>query len=277
MIYQTEYFYTLNSLFALENSQGPADRTAWRDGASAQHGQYSIKLVSGVVPVGDDVFLPGMVGTINQDFVDEFLGNDGAVTMTRDWDGYDTPYSMEGYYKYNPAGGDSALIDIGFFTYGEGFISKLIIKETVNSWTKFTVNIPPQYVGQYFKDIRVLFVASAGVNFDKLMECKGQKNSTLWIDNIKLVYQNGITQNLSTTIKAKAFPNPATEILNIELNEPFEGNIEVYDFSGRKITENTINGMESQVNISAIPAGNYIYKLMNGNTIFAQGKFVVSK
>jgi len=275
--YETEFLYTLNSLYAIKNDGGAADITAHKDGTNAQHGQNSIRLVSGAVPVGTDVFLPGMVGTINQEFVKEFLGSPtGAVTMTRDWD-YDTPHFLEGWYKYNPVGGDSALIDIGFFTYGEGFVSKIILKETVNSWTKFTVSIPPQYWGETFKDIRVLFVASAGVNFDKLMECKGQKKSTLWVDNVKLIYGNGITQDLTATLKAKAFPNPAAEVLNIELNENFVGTASVYNMSGSLVMESNVNGNQCQLNTSALASGNYIYKLMNGNTIFAQGKFVIAK
>ena len=276
----TEYFYTLNSLYALDNEPKPADLTAFKD-MNPQQGKFAIRLVSGVVPVGEDVFLPGMVGTINEDFVKEFLGSeDGNVTVYRDWLGYDTPHALEGWFKYNPVGGDSALIDIGFYRGGDNpvFIEKLIIKETVNQWSKFSITIPKQYWNQEFTSIRVLFVASAGVNFNKLMECKGQKGSTLWIDNIYLNYgEVGIKQDIFSPLKTKVFPNPATEVLNLELNENFTGKVLVYDMLGSFIMTESIQGTQCQLNTSSLAAGNYVYKLMNENTIFAQGKFVVTK
>ena len=280
--FSTTFFYTLNSLFALDNKP-VADLTAYKDG-DAQHGQYCIKLVSGQVGVGEGyVFLPGMVGTINEAFVREFLESDSAaISVTKDWYGYNTPCALEGWYKYNPGEGDSAVIEIGFYDHlEEGFLVRYIIKETVNDWKHFSVPIPKKYWNEEYSWIRALFVASAKINWDNLMQCDGKLGSTLWIDNISLKYScndtNGIKQNLFSTLKANIFPNPATEVLNMELNEHFNGTISVYNFTGSKILEENINGTKCQLNTSLFAAGNYIYKLMNGNTIFAQGKFVVTK
>jgi hypothetical protein len=256
-----------------------ADLTAYRDNTNVQSGQYCIKLVSGGVTVGSRVFLPGMVGTINPKFIEEFLNpsSGGGVTITRDW-AYDTPHSLEGWYKYVPTLGDSASIDIGFSNYDEEiFVEKMVITNAVPGWTHFVIPIPEKYRNDFFNRIRVLFVASAGVNFQKLMECKGQEGSILWIDNIHLNYNLGIKQNLFSTLNANAFPNPATEVLNIELNENFIGKISVYNMAGSVVMEENINGTECQLNTSNLSTGNYIYRLMDGNTIFAQGKFVVTK
>jgi len=39
--------------------------------------------------------------------------------------------------------------------------------------------------------------------------------------------------------------------------------------------EENITGVACSLNTAALAAGNYIYQLIEGNTIFAQGKFVV--
>ena len=109
------------------------------------------------------------------------------------------------------------------------------------------------------------------------MECKGQLGSTLWIDNVSLSYTVGVNQPLFSTLKAKTFPNPVTEVLNIELNEYFAGKVVVYSSLGSLIREENINGLEYSLNTTALASGNYIYKLMEGNAILAQGKFVVVK
>jgi hypothetical protein len=267
-------------LFALPNNP-VADLTAFKEG-NAQHGQYCIKLVSGQVGVGEGfVFLPGMVGTINESFVKEFLESDSSgISITKDWFTNDTPCALEGWFKYHPEKGDSAIIDIGFNDWdGEVFVEKFVIKNKVDEWTKFSIKIPEKYWKEEFVKIRTLFVASAHINFDNLMECKGSLGSTLWIDNIVLKYDctTGINQALFSSIKANAFPNPASDVLHIKLNENFAGKVMVYNINGSVILEENINGKQCQLNTSNLAAGNYIYKLINDNTIFAQGKFVVTK
>jgi len=281
--YETDFFYTLNSLLNEWNGGKKADLTAFRDDVIFKDGKYSIRLRSGQVAVGESyVFLPGMVGTIDQDFVSQFLNEGEEVNVTRDWAGYTTPQALEGWYRYRPAPGDSALIDIGFYDFigselVEVFVEKLIIKQTVNNWTHFRIIIPEQYRNRYFSAIRVLFVSSAGVNFEKLDECKGQVGSELRIDDISLNYDLGINQPLFSTLKAKAFPNPATEVLNLEMNEHFSGKIVIYNTLGSLVMEENITGVACSLNTAALAAGNYIYQLIEGNTIFAQGKFVVVK
>jgi len=281
--FETNWFYTLNSLYCVENSELTAFRGTFMDGDNPQNGQYCIRLTSGQIAVQPDyVFLPGMVGTISEEFVKEFLdaqsGVGEGVKIYRPWE-FQTPHALEGWFKYKPVNGDSALIDIGFYNADkEVFVAKKIIKETVNDWRKFSISIPEKYWNEVFDDIRILFVASAGVNFVRLDSCKGRLGSTLWIDNIKLDYSPaGIKQNLFSTLKANAFPNPATEVLHIELNENFNGKITVYSLSGSLISEESIKGTQHTLNTSALATGNYIFRLMKENTIFAQGKFVVTK
>lgn len=277
--FNTEMFYTLNGLSVIEPPLGPGEVTVYRDG-NARHGQYCAKLVSAKVAIGDPIFLPGLLGTLSENYISDFLDHEGKVEYKYDWYGNTTPHALEGWFKYAPVEGDSALIDIGFYD-PQGrlvFAAQKIIKETVPYWTEFSVVIPKQYRDRMFKDIRILFVASAGVNFESLLECKGRYGSTLWIDNVSLNYGPlGIKQNLLSTLQTNAYPNPAINVLNIELNEHFTGKIMVYNTLGNLIMEETVNGTQSQLNIATLAAGNYVYRLMEGNTIFAQGKFIVAK
>jgi len=278
--FETDLFYTLNSLYDLKNDGGKPDLTALREG-NAQHGQYCAKLVSGKIAAGRWVFLPGMVGTISKQFVEEFLkpGGDG-VKITRLWEN-DNPCALEGYFKYNPVNGDSALINIGFYDYDGPVWNELkIIKETVNEWTKFSIPIPEINEPDGLHEIRLIFAASAGVKWEKLDECEGQYGSTMWLDNISLKYNCGgseIKQNLFSTLKSNPYPNPATEVLHIELNESFNGKVVVYNATGSMVMEENVNGTQCKLNTSTLATGNYLYRLMIENTIFAQGKFVVTK
>jgi len=281
--FETDLFYTLNSLYDLDNGPleiPPRVLTAFQEG-NAQHGAYCIKLTSGRISGGTSfVFLPGMVGTVSKEFVKEFLEPGGeGVRTTKLWE-YATPHALEGYFKYIPVEGDSALINIEFYD-DDGVavvVENKIIYESVESWTKFSIPIPEKYWNEVFYEIRILFVASAGVNFEHLDECVGQLGSTLWVDNLNLNYTTtGIKQNLFSTLKTNAFPNPAAEVLNIELNENFSGKVVVYNLTGSAVMEQNISGTQCQLNTSALAAGNYMYRLMKENSSFAQGKFVVTK
>jgi len=283
--FKTSKFNTLNEIYARDNNP-PADLTAFRVG-KAYHGPYCIKLVSGRIVLKSSVFLPGVVGTLNPDFIEEFLQNDSAsVTVKTDWFGNPTPSALEGWYKYYPINSDSARIEIGFYylpTDKEpAFLEKIIIKDatdtTVNGWQRFSVPIPERYWNEEFSNIRTLFISSAKINWDNLMKCDGQRGSTLWIDNIELKYPGqDIKQNLMSSLKPYLFPNPASEVLNIELNEDFHGKFVVYNMNGSKMLEEKINGTKHQVNITDLATGNYVYRLIKENTIQAQGKFVVTK
>jgi len=278
--FDNDYFYTLNMLCTLEQ----ADITALKENRAeyVKHGLYSIRLKSGKVTFGDeDVFLPGMVGTVAKDFVPRFLEDGGKVPVYKLWE-YDTPHAIEGYYRYEPVAGDSAIIELGFASNGTGevFSVKKVINNTVNQWEKFFIPIPEEYWNEEFYQIKVLFVASAGVNWNNLKDCKGQLGSTLWVDSVTLNYKwttQGIKEELFSNLKVNLFPNPANEVLNIELNEPFSGKIVVYNMYGSMIFEENINGIQHQLNTSALATGNYICRLMNNNTIYAQGKFVVKR
>jgi len=277
--FETDKFYTLNSLCDQPGVYNPK-LTAYKEcGTNPPHGNCCIRLESVEIGVGDGyVFLPGMVGTISKDFVSEYFATNKAL-LTAPWGNF-TPHAMEWYYKYDNKGGDSAMIQIGFTHFPDDPLiidERFIIKDPTSKWVCKTITIPSGHEMDFFDEIQVLFVASAGVKFDDMMNCEGSEGTKLWIDKISLIYDLGIKQNLFSTLKANAFPNPATEVLNLELNEYFTGAIWVYDLSGRKIMETNISGIQAQLNISSLASGNYIYRLMNENTIFAQGKFVVAK
>lgn len=181
--YQTALFNTLNLLYELPIDPLPCEVTAFRS-TDAQDGKYSIKLVT--ANLNGMLLVPGAFGTISPDFVGEFL-NDGGITVKKEFP-Y-KPASLTGYYKYSPVEGDSAAIDMELFSNNKVIASKVLkIKNATDEWTAFT--IPFEYTDDNAKPthLKLLFISSAGYNFDDLQTCKGQANSTLYIDNVQFTY-----------------------------------------------------------------------------------------
>jgi hypothetical protein len=58
------------------------------------------------------------------------------------------------------------------------------------------------------------------------------------------------------------FPNPTSDILNINLKNTTEGDIILYDLFGRIICINKLKGGNAFLNLSFLPAGTYILKII---------------
>ncbi len=77
---------------------------------------------------------------------------------------------------------------------------------------------------------------------------------------------NGITRNQKLTV----FPNPATDVLNIENSE--KGRLSIYDKNGKSLFTTNVQA-EQSINIKEFPVGMYFLKLENEKTVF-NGKFL---
>ncbi|WP_267406242.1 MULTISPECIES: T9SS type A sorting domain-containing protein [unclassified Chryseobacterium] len=79
-------------------------------------------------------------------------------------------------------------------------------------------------------------------------------------------YSLNITQGALSTIETqknsvlRIFPNPTTDMVNIETKEKLE-KYEIYNSSGRKVAD----GKENIINVSSISAGTYVIKIQTKN------------
>ena len=84
-------------------------------------------------------------------------------------------------------------------------------------------------------------------------------------------------QNINfKTTNLTVFPNPATDILNINLsNANFKNsNIVIYNVSGMEVSKSTMNGASAQLNIETLGSGVYFVKVSNENGFSKTVKFV---
>ena len=83
-----------------------------------------------------------------------------------------------------------------------------------------------------------------------------------------------VASNSSKTF-ATLFPNPASNVLNIHLNNsPNNNELIITDILGNEITKKTLTGIDNSINISTWKKGIYFYRLKNGNETM-EGKFEV--
>ncbi len=91
-----------------------------------------------------------------------------------------------------------------------------------------------------------------------------------------LVYFTTASENLAALAGIEVFPNPATDILNVEFQNELSGkiNLALTDVSGRVVLNKNLNnitkGQISQINISELAKGVYVLSIENGSDKFTQ-------
>lgn len=266
--YQNSLFYSLNELYE-EPLIGVL--STYRE-TDAQSGNYALKLVSKAPPT----FIPGAIGTISPDFIQEFLNN-GGLDVRKDFAFTEQPVALMGYYKYIPISGDSAAIDFAVYNGDVELAAyKKVEKSIVNSWTSFYLPLTYNTTDLPNK-VKILFVASAAYDFANLENCQGRENSTLYIDNIAFAYASGLVEPLMNDFKVELFPNPAVDGLNFTFGEEVNAELLVYSITGALVTKQNVQGTQYRLNLSDIETGTYFYRLISDNTILTSGKFAVAK
>lgn len=73
----------------------------------------------------------------------------------------------------------------------------------------------------------------------------------------------------------KMYPNPADELLAIELPANFESvNATIYDMTGKEVLTKSLTALENKIDVSALLAGNYIVKVASGDKQFSTNLIV---
>ncbi|NLA25294.1 MAG: T9SS type A sorting domain-containing protein, partial [Bacteroidales bacterium] len=70
------------------------------------------------------------------------------------------------------------------------------------------------------------------------------------------------------------YPNPASEYLNIELNQYLTDEVQIYDISGKLLISKAINSNHTQINIADLEQGMYILNVLKSDRKIASLRFV---
>lgn len=262
---------TLNSLYGLDGDI-KTELTAFKE-SNARNGKYAIKVVSTLF--GNSFFVPGVFGSVTEDYIASYLEK-SSISVRRQFSF--KPEALGGYFKYLQQGKDSARIEVEIYNREDVIGSGVFMEyDNVSDWTRFQVPITYTDDTKIATHIRLLFISSAGYDFDDLENCKGEVGSALIIDDISFTYDgvNGLTENLMSDIQVNVFPNPATEKVVFEFAQPITGNIIIYDMLGAEVGKVSLVDQRAEYNATNLNSGTYLYRLIEGNKILTNGKFIV--
>jgi len=181
-----DYLRTLNYLTTLPASAGGPGPLTTDSTTDSYSGRYAALLTTATFsPMGSPIIIPGLVGTDSLDIPNATIILGKRYTSR--------PIKFQGYYKYQPVGGDSGIVLVLLSKFNTAAhhrdtvaFARQVIKNAVTTYTPIDLTI--NYNSAETPDSLTLIVASSGgVNFVDLMNCKGQVGSKLWIDEIQFV------------------------------------------------------------------------------------------
>ena len=83
-------------------------------------------------------------------------------------------------------------------------------------------------------------------------------------------------QSTIINTKMSVYPNPASDVLNININNASfkNSNISIYNISGNEVMNTSMNGASTQLNIESLSSGVYFVKVKNENGFDRTVKFI---
>jgi len=223
-----------------------------KDSANPQDMNYSVRLENKSVLGGAAV--PGMLtcGKLNIDFTAQNGNITEGVAYSQ------KPAAFKGWYKYNPAIGDSALISVWFKQAGQKIGGgEIRIANAETNWTEFNVNINYQIGSQ--PDTMFILISSSSSKNNVPM------GSVLDIDHIWFEGGSLSSSNLPiNSLNFSAFPNPASDAVNLIIpNNNENTTINVYNSINQRLISTNTNSTNHTIDISALPAGVYFIEVSN--------------
>lgn len=85
------------------------------------------------------------------------------------------------------------------------------------------------------------------------------------VDGIYKLTSPLATTNVTATAKFKIYPNPATATVTISATDVDSYKLNVTDLTGKTVMTTSLNGMENNVDISALSSGAYFFELSSDN------------
>jgi hypothetical protein len=270
-----DFFSTLNELAWVPQNPGPITVYKTTDSHS---GTYAAMMVSKTYPVLG-IFIPGMLGTT------KLVITQATIKLGKPCPYGCNPQQLAGWFKYTPANGDSCKFAILVSHYNTTTHHRdtvaygdTVITATVTAYTRFNVPVKPVNPSLAPDSLTVLTVASAGFSVTNLQGGVGQPGSTLFIDDLSVVYPVGIEQKLMPEVSVNTYPDPARDVMTIELSGKVNnGILEIYTLQGKKISTLNLSGIKTTISVSQLASGTYYYKLTDGTDVINTGSFVIRR
>lgn len=193
------------------------------------------------------------------------------------------PASLQGYYQFNGAGGDSA----GFIVFLTKWNNVSHKRDTIvytrfqtntNAASYTLINVPLNYINNAeYPDTALVIVGIRSKNGKT-----AHIGTTFYIDDLAFngTVNLGVNNLSSSDNNAVFYPNPFDSKAMLSINGSVKLNdarLEIYNVLGQNVkTEQNINENNIAIEKGSLENGMYFYRLINNGMIISSGKFILN-
>jgi hypothetical protein len=204
----------------------------------------------------------------------------GTINTTTQTIGGGIPYtgrpdSIAGYFKYTSVSGDNGFVELQLLGSGGdtdtvGYVRFVTPSSTVGSYTRFSKPVIYRSSNPVVKSI---WICSSSK--DAVTHFVG---STLFVDDLLLVTNPATGINESSKLEITVGPNPASNFIQIKNPSAKKDILKLYDVTGRKIAQHSIENTVNTIDVSTLPAGIYMYAITDeSEKTIKTGKIILQK
>lgn len=103
-------------------------------------------------------------------------------------------------------------------------------------------------------------------------ESYNKKGNNLYIDNIWVYEGNepvGVNE-VNTTNQISIYPNPANEVITVNISNESLSRIEIYDITGKLVLSQTVRQKKTTIDIKDLNSGMYLMNVISGNAKYSE-------
>jgi hypothetical protein len=197
----------------------------------------------------------------------------GYLNESQEWVG-GIPYTeivdtLRGWYKYTSYGNDAGCLSLQMLSNQVNVGGAFYQFYPTENWTQFEI---PIQLYQTPDTLRMQLMSSA-FPFDE-----ATPGSSLFIDNLELSAMPLLIEEFTSPLSVSAYPNPATNAINLNLSRKIEGDVMISIYSEKgdliKCSNQHQSGELLRFSLEGFESGTYFYEV-TGNRVFETGKFIV--
>jgi len=184
------------------------------------------------------------------------------------------PKHLTGYLKFFPQNGDTMHIGSHLYLNGiEVASGGILVDSTVSNWTPFVINYSP------YSDADSAFINITAYNSKVGAMNYPHGNSVLYIDNLNFdSLISSIPKYNYDNILFELYPNPATQMVTLKINNPDKDDMElnIFNLMGVLVRSDLLKQKEQDIYIGDLNSGVYIVVIKSKFSIEIQ-RLIIQK
>lgn len=206
----------------------------------------------------------------------------GIMVQEFEVPGNDIPLNFSFSVKYElGASGDEGLVALQAWNWNAAAGERdyfagatVLVSENIGTWTDQSFAVQWADAASSPDSMEILVIASASQA--GLPGSTASEGSKIWVDDFVITYEQGeepVSVNEVEANDIKAYPNPATDVLNIELNENI-ASVSLVGMDGRVVYSSEVSSTTATIDVASLQSGVYYYVVVTETGKTARNSFV---